>query len=67
MKKDFVDQKVQLGLNKGKYIDYYLYQEKLFDSSECKDGLDRYGFCSWGVDSETGRKVIKIRRKDYPF
>jgi hypothetical protein len=58
---------------------YYFFRE-IFSKNphDCSDGLDRYGLCSYAyqmtpLDSSSSlsffvpKKVIKIRRADYPF
>lgn len=45
--------------------DTYLFQEKLIDKSNCPDGLDKYGFCSFIFDNNI--PVFKTRYSDFPW
>ena len=52
------------GFFRGKY-NLYLFNEKCTkNSSDCKDGLDRYGRCCFIYDN---KKIIKTRYSDYPW
>jgi hypothetical protein len=54
------------GNNRGKRFEYNLFRETCSgNSSECEDGLDRYGKCCNIVSSS--KKVIKTRYADYPW
>lgn len=54
------------GLNIGARNRYFLFQEVCSkNSSDCYDGLDRYGFCCFVTLNN--KRVIKIRRSSYPW
>lgn len=58
------------GYNKKYNHNWYLFQEKCFtknqkETSLCKDGIDRYGYCCFVTDN--GKQVIKTRYADYPW
>lgn len=54
------------GKTLGKLSDYYLFQEQCSKNpSDCYDGLDRYGFCSYITDND--ERIIKMRYSDYPW
>jgi len=58
------------GFNEGHNSNYFFFEEIVKDNpSDCPDGLDRYGFCSWIYDTDTqpNRRVIKTRYSDYPW
>jgi len=47
-------------------IDYFLFQEKCTrNSSHCKDGLDRYGYCCNIFRGK--KKLMKTRYSDFPW
>ena len=57
------------GLNRARHntseFDYFLFEEKKRDLSECYDGPDRYGGCYFIFQGDT--KVMKTRYSDYPW
>ena len=59
------------GYNHGRENDFYcLTEEVSTNPANCPDGLDRYGFCSYIVDSSQGakdNKRIKTRYSSYPW
>ena len=61
---------VTSGYNKIYKKDWYLFQEICFtktdeESSMCKDGIDRYGYCCFITDNQ--KQIIKTRYADYPW
>ena len=61
--------KLNSGLNRAQHntseFDYYLFEEKKRDVSECYDGADRYGGCYFIFRDDV--KVMKTRYSDYPW
>jgi hypothetical protein len=58
------------GFNEGQTNNYFFFEEIItHNASDCPDGLDRHGFCSWIYDNDTqpNRRVIKTRYSDYPW
>jgi len=67
---DLQTRNFKTGFNEGQNNNYFFYEEILSrNASDCPDGLDRYGYCSWIYDSDTrpNRQVIKTRYSDYPW
>ena len=67
---DLYIKNLQPGFNEGHNNNYFFYEEIItFNASDCYDGLDQHGFCSWIYDNNTrpNRRVIKTRYSDYPW
>ena len=66
IKEDTILNSVNEKLNEGKENNYYLFSERCtFNESNCYDGLDKVGICSYIYDGE--KKIIKTRYSAYPF
>ena len=66
IKEDTILNSVNEKLNEGKENNYYLFSERCtFNESDCYDGLDKVGICSYIYDGE--KKIIKTRYSAYPF
>ena len=67
---DLQTRNFKTGFNEGHNNNYFFFEEILSkNASDCPDGFDRYGLCSWIYDSDTrpNRRVIKTRYSDYPW
>lgn len=54
------------GINIGKDMSYYLFQEKCTSNpKDCYDGLDNKGLCCFIYDNDI--PIIKVRYSDYPW
>jgi hypothetical protein len=60
-----INSDIKPGLNSGKQ-NFYLFQEECScKSSDCPDGLDRYGYCCFIYDN--GEKIFQVRYADFPW
>lgn len=58
--------RIKEGQNISEHLKIYLFTEICTrKSSECYDGLDRYGLCCYAYDKD--KAIIKIRRSCFPF
>jgi hypothetical protein len=61
-----IELKNGININKKGNINFYLFNEVCSrNTTQCYDGLDRYGFCCNIYDQ--GKKIIKTRYSDYPW
>ena len=53
--------------NTYKKIYFNLLIEQNNNVKECEEKLDRYGYCVFGIEPKSGKKILQIRYADYPW